>query len=532
MVAAMVMSWAGRGFAQIAWDGGDPAAPNADGNWSNNANWDTGALPTTTDLAIIPSVTDGSTRTVTQDIAAGTTANAIQLIQSSATGVNQLSLSGNLTLSAPSRENATADGLSSAFRVSLSGGATVDQVILDLNGFTIDTVTNGAGITGGMNLAGTVNFNAAGSSMIHSVGGHTVMNVFGKLVATSDGRIGRDNGTASTATDGSINFLAGSSLNISAGVFSVEMAGRRAQNRVLNLNNSGSITIATGATLAEVWTAGANSTHAASVTLTNQPAGVIVQGGTVSLRVHYDAVTAFTPPPINVNNNGVWVVSGTNAAIRRLTTSQDPSYVTVPAYTIGTTGTLKGSGANDILEFNEQVAFANRMTIINNGIIAPGDGTGGPGLSSVGTLTLRDINVTMGNGGSLNMDADDNLDGDYDHLSFQLGATDPAGAGTFDMSTAGDTLSLFTLDSFTPGSAFNVSLVTAGSVIGQFDNVTLDSVAFNANQLVVTEGTYTLSYTATSVDFGFTPVPEPSTYLLASIAGLALVAFARSGRSA
>lgn len=521
---------AGQALGQtVTWDGGDPAAPNSGGIWNSSANWDTGALPTTTNLTVLPSVTDGSTRTVTMDIGAGTTVNAIQLIQSSPTGVNKLDLSGNITLSAASRENATVDSTVSAFRVSLSGGATVDQVQVDLNGFTINTTTSGGGATGGMNIGGTVNFNSAGSSMISSSSGHTGINVFGALVATADGRIGRDTGATNNTGNGNINFMAGSTLDITSGVFSVEMAGRRGQDRALNLNNTGTITIASGATLAEVWTAGANSSNSAGVTLTNNSAGIISQAGTVALRAHRDAASLSTPG-ISLINNGTWTVSGGNAVIRRLTTTDEAAYVTVPTMTIGSTGILRGSGASDTLEFNEEVALSNRMTITNNGLIAPGAGSNGAGLASVGTMLLQDINLTMGGTGNLIMDLGGSGTGQFDQLNLQTGITDPAGAGTVDLSTAGDSLSLSLVNSFVPGLSFNIALITAGNIIGEFDTVTLDAVAFTANQLTVAEGTYTISYTPTAVNLSFAAIPEPSTYLLVSLglAGLGIVLRRRS----
>lgn len=533
-IVALSLLVVGQAMGQTTttWDGGDPASPNTGGNWSSTLNWDTGVLPETGtgNLVVLPSVTDGSTRTVTQDIGAGTTINALQLIQSSPTGVNKLSLSGNITLAAASRENATVDSTASAFRVSLSGGATVDQVQVDLNGFSIVAQTSGTGATTGMNIGGTVNFNSAGSSMITSVGGHSAINVFGDLNVTADGRIGRDTGANPATGNGNINFMAGSTVDITSGTFSVEMAGRRGQSRALNLNNSGTITIASGATLAEVWTAPASATNEASVTLTNNSAGVINQSGTVALRAHQDPASVINPG-ISLINNGTWTVSGSNAVIRRLTTSENTAYVTVPTMTIGSTGTLKGSGASDTLEFNEEVALSNRMTLTNNGIIAPGAGSDGVGLASVGTLLFQDINLTMGGTGNLKMDVGGSGAGQFDQLKLQTGITDPAGAGTVDLGTVGDTLSLSLVNSFTPGLDFNIALITAGSVTGEFDNVTLNAVSFTSNQLVAPEGTYTLNYTPTSVNLVFVGlIPEPSTYALVAFGVVALVVVLRGRR--
>ncbi len=199
VAAALV---AGPATAQVIWDGNGNS--NASGNWDTGTgtpgeNWDTDTLPVSTDITTLPTVTDGTTRTVTQNIPlAGTTISSLAMLQDGLTGVNKLSLGGNLTLTAPSRNNATVDSTASAFRVTLTNGATVGQVVVDLNGFSMifPTGSGAGGNPGGMNVGGTINFNASGSRMYTSSIGHTAINVFGALVATADARFGRDTGTS------------------------------------------------------------------------------------------------------------------------------------------------------------------------------------------------------------------------------------------------------------------------------------------------------------------------------------------------
>lgn len=494
-------------FAQVVtWNG------NTGGDWSLDSNWIGGVKPGATDEAVLPSVTDASTRIVTQDTAAGETISSLRFEQDGATGVNRLDLSGNISFTKASREGAT-----SAYLVDLTNAATKDQVVLNLNGHAIlFTGGNPSGATGGGTIDGTVNFNATGSAILRtSVSGHNIFNIPGIMIVTADGRFGRDTGGTSNTGNFTVNYQTGSELNISNNsTFSIEVADRRAQNRNYTLNNSGQIDLAGGSTLElAVNSTNGGSTNSMNVTFNNTANGTMLHSGAVALKPHKNAseLTVFS----SINQDGIWTVAGENASIRRLTTAQDGSFIAIPEFLLRDGGVLTGSGASDGMEFNEEVFTNSRMTITNDGLITPGDGTSGAGLASVGMLTFRDINLTSGaTGGIVNMDFGGVGAGEYDQIILATGLTDPAGAGTLDLSASGDTLNLFSVNGFTPSSGFTVSLFQAGSIVGSFDSVTLDSVGFTGNQLDVTEGTYILSYSATSVDLAFAPIPEPGTYAL------------------
>ncbi len=265
--------------------------------------------------------------------------------------------------------------------------------------------------------------------------------------------------------------------------------------------------------------------------MNNSTTGVVSQAGTVAFRAHRDSAAAPATPGITINNNGGWTVSGTGAVIRRLTTSDEAAYIAIPAFNNSSTGTLRGNSASDALEFNEEVADGTRrMTITNNGIIAPGAGTSGGGVTSVGVLNLRDINLTTGATGKINMDFGGSTAGQYDQINLQTGLTDPTGAGALDLSAVGDILNLFSVNSFAPSSAFTVSLLTAGSVTSTFDNITLNAAAFTLNQLVVAEGTYEVLYDSDSVDLTFTPIPEPTSLTLLALGAVTFLGYHRRAR--
>jgi hypothetical protein len=117
----------------------------------------------------------------------------------------------------------------------------------------------------------------------------------------------------------------------------------------------------------------------------------------------------------------------------------------------------------------------------------------------VGTLRLKDIDLTMGSTGKVVLDLGGSDAGQYDQLLLQAGATDPAGSGAFDLS-AGGTLQLYTVNGFTPAESFSVTLISAGSVTGQFSTVRLDGDTFVDNVLVLPGGIlFSVDYTADAV---------------------------------
>ena len=520
-----VLGSAGTLRAAGTWDGGTPASPNTGGNWSAVSNWDDDALPGTSSAVVFGSVTESSTRTVTQDITAGTTIGSLVIQQSGSTGINKLSLSGNLTLSDSSASNTVVDNSASAFRVTLSGGAATNQAQLDLNGYSVAFPTG----TGG-NVAGQIKFNSASSAIRYTSTGHSTFNVFGPLNATADGFLGRD-----TTTNATGNFTAalmtGSSLSVSnSAVFQVGVKGRGSQTRSLAFTNAGAISVASGSTLREAWdlTTSLSSASALSVGLTIQAAGSMSQGGQLALRAFQGS--GATGATMSVTNSGTWTIDGASATIKRFTTGTNSGTpaVIMPSFTVSGTGIFKGNSASDALEFDEEVADGTRrMTVTSNGTIAPGAGSAGAALTSVGSLTLKDINLTVGaTTGAVVMDIAGTAAGQYDELVLATGLTGPAGAGMLDLSAAGDTLDLRKVNGFVnPGTTTTFNLISAGSVTGQFDVVKLGGTAFTANSLVVDGvGTYNLQYTPTAVTLSFTSVPEPASVGLIGLAGLGTLA--------
>lgn len=513
--AVVAALWAVTGAlaADVTWDGNGNS--DNDGNWNVNDNWDTGSVPTTADRAILPSVSSG-TRTITQDIVGGTTANALRFVQDNDAGISKLSLSGNLTLSQGSREAATMSSTTSAFQVSLSGGATQDQVIVDLNGNRLYFATSPGSSNSGGNLAGIINFNVD-NSRVHAVAGHSRFNVFGTLNVTANGEIGR---IATSQANGALNFLDGSVLNISNSATLVSIAAGAIQSgRNHTLTNQGTLNIGAGSSLAHRMTSEANG----QLRVQNSTGGQVVQAGTLELRGG-DSVTSF----VSVTNSAEWIVSGESARILRNSFGTNSQ---MPSFTNDSAGLFRGAGASDILDYDRSgtVATDPLLTITNNGTIAPGAGSQGSGLASIGNLILRDINVTMGShaNATVAMDIGGTTSGQFDTLKLEQGLTDPIGAGSL-MLDGNGTLQLWKVNGFAPAGNFSITLINAGSVSGEFGTVKLDGDSFVANELDVGGGMkYVLGYTADSVTLSY--IPEPAT---AGLIGGSLVLLALRRRRA
>lgn len=517
-VAAMTVALSAANTYAAVWDGNGNS--NASGDWDAGGatpgqNWDTDSLPVTADTVTLPSVTAGGTRTITQNISGGTTIDTLIMEQSDPLYTNKLSLSGDLSLNKLN----SASGSGSAFKVNLSGGATAANAQVDLNGNSIVILSPANNTGAGTNLDATFNFNATGSKIRTTTAhtGHFSLSIGGVVNVTEDGSIERS--SSSGTGNASFTFGSASSLNLAADkTFSFLVGNVSGSGRSNSVTNNGLFDVQSGATLSiRVASTSATGTDG-NARLTIGSTGSISQAGAIELkdRATTGALQQFI-------NNGVWTISGTSATVKALNSSSTVFHV--PTFDNNATGVLRGSGASNTLEFNEDnTGDTPRMTITNNGTIAPGAGSAGSLLTSVGTLRLRDINVTSGTTGKMVIDLGGASTGEFDRLLLETGATDPAGAGTLDLAATGDTLQLNLVNSFAPNAAFNLNLITAGAVNGEFDTVKLDASTFTANTLVNPEGTYTLSYTPTAVNLSFTPVPEPVSISLLGAAGVGLLA--------
>lgn len=495
------------------WDGNGDS--NASGNWSTQVNWDTDLVPGAADTATLPAVTSGGTRTVAQDILAGTAIDTLILEQDNADHVNKLSLSGDLTLN-----RASSSALSSAMQVDLSGGATTAHVVVDLNGHEIVIASPINNTGAGTRLDATLNFNSAGSAVRTPSSGHTAYSIGGVMNVTADGALSKASGTGNFFQV----FESGSALNIDGAVFSIVAGnvGSSTQNRGVHVTNNGAFDIKADGVLSIRVTSTA-TTARANARLNVGATGTVAHAGTIELKdkPHVDSTQ-------ELNNGGLWSIAGGSAVVKRLNSS--PSVFHMPVFTNEAAGVLTGSGASDALEFDEEAGpvTPNRMSLINDGTLAPGAGSGGVGLASVGTLSLRDIELTLGATGVVKLDFGGSGAGEFDRVVLETGVNTPVGAGNLDLSAIGDTLELSSVNGFAPAGAFSVALLSAGSVVGEFDNVTLDAAAFTANSLVVPEGTYTVSYTSTTVDLSFVPIPEPGA--MGALSAMALRVLARRRR--
>ncbi len=480
----------------ITWSGDGDS--DASGDWSDGDNWGGGVVPTNSEQVILPSVSSGL-RTVTQDTTGGVEASAIRFIQSGSDGTNKLSLAGNIKLLTGSYETETENHEHSALRWEFLNGATRDQVVIDLNGFSVFTPNSPRSARGGSNLSGIINFNAPGSSIHSTYAGHYGARIFGKLIVTADGRIGRVNGGSNSTGNANIYVNSTGEIRVTGAEFKLEMYGKRGYDRSFTVSNSGLITFDSDSTLAAVWTALSGSGSYGSLTFQNQAAGRINQGGKLHTRVHSnEQENQFT---YIIRNLGEWIVDGNLAVITRLNTSFRPQYLFMPDFLNLASGTLRGNSEEDCLEFDEEEADGTRrMPIFNSGKIAPGAGSAAEDLASVGLLTLRDIDVVMEETGVIELDIGGIKEVEMDRLVLAKGLNDPAvDAGTFDL-TEGGTLQLVTANEYDHSASFRRPVIIAGDVTGEFATVKLDGETFVDNELELDNGTrYEVVYKADAV---------------------------------
>ncbi len=481
----------------ITWSG-DGDSDNS-GNWSDGDNWGGGILPSDADRVILPTVTSG-TRTVTQDIAGGVEINALRFVQSGSDGVNRLSLDGNIALMKPTGETTSLTGTTSAMQWDLSGGATVEQAVIDLNGYSITIKHTISTSKIGAAFGGIINFNQPGSAIYGTSTGHTGLNVYGKLIATADGWMGRSHGGTQSTANVDLRIRAGAELKVMDGAdFSVNKTGRVGLDKpTFTLTNYGLINVEEGATLSVIREPTGSSGGSPLTRVINAADGTMELAGKMRMRAQ-SAADSDTSSPIN--NNGLWIVDGEQVSIERLTTGRYTAVICMPVFNNGATGTLRGNSWEDCLEFDEEVADGTRrMPIFNSGKIAPGAGSAAEDLASVGLLTLRDIDLVMEETGVIELDIGGAKEAEMDRLVLAKGLNDPADdAGTLDL-TEGGTLQLVTANDYDHLTSFRRPVITAGSVTGEFETVKLDGETFTDNELEFANGVrYEVVYEADAV---------------------------------
>ena len=487
LIAASVIILSGASSlygATITWAGVTAGGPNSSGNWVDAPNWQGGVVPvppanTSSDVSF-QNVTSGS-RTVSINNGETATAKTIQFAQTTAGASNILSIAsgGTLNLNSAQTWNAATTGTARVdlggtvnFSVYNSGTVTVNTALTFTNAGAGFGKSAGTASPATFNFGGAVNVNAgAGTAKIFELGTAAINSTFG---STSSLLI-------NTGT-----------LEFTSAVFSGSPG--------ITVSLQGATTLASGTGLKLTTDSGNNAGGGSSgVTLTNS--GTLSQAGTITTNGRGSGGAS------TLTNSNVWSVSGTGAIIEKTAraTAANPTFVN--------SGTFKGSSSSDAIVFNHLQTPGTDLAFAQNSILAAGNGTGGSGLTSVGTLLLTNFAVTSGASSSFQFDLGGTTSGQYDVLTLTSGSLNL---------TLGGTLALTLVNGFTPGTGFSINLITGGSTVtGSFANLTINGSS-NANySFAFASGIGTLTYA----------VPEPATWGLLAFS-LTTVAVMRRRRKA
>ena len=487
--------------ANIAWDGNGNS--NNSGIWSttpgDELNWAGDVNPGTGDVAQLLNVTTG-TRTVTLQDA--TTVQALTMAQTAAGAVNELTLNAELTLSNKTALSMTqATGEPESLVVNLNG----NRVTLSHGSNDFNTTTNTA--------QGTWNFNAAGSGYVQTSAANeqTLTNNFQGIVNVSaDATIGREN----TRTDGgansnralNINFASGADVNVTAGTLTFLNRVRSDGNSPLNVNNAGSFDITSGAAIT-LHRHSQNGTPTTTTTLANT--GTLTNAGIINFQRTESAGNQV------ISNSGTFIVSGTDATINRINGL-------TPTFTNTAAGTLRGNSASDTLDY-DNLSSSTRMTVTSSGAVSPGAGHDGTGTTSVGSLSLQDIDLTFtGVDSRLRLDISGTGAGQFDVLSLIAG--DNVDAGDLTIDSTDTKLDLFYVNAFDPVAGYSITILNYGSVSGAFDlanNLTISG----ASGFAADSSNYSIAYGADSAVL--TLIPEPASLALMGLGGLLMLGRSR-----
>lgn len=514
-LALIALSAAPSFGVTYTWDGG-----GGNSNWSTGTNWN----------ADITTYANGDTYIIGQGLSNTTFSTSVDAAFTNTVGGLQLWSNNNVTQTmtlntASGVFDVTTAGTGIAYNNSNGNSSVLTNpaaITLDLNGNEFRNSGNSATIT--RTFLGTVKFSANNSKI--TVTNQSQVNTinFGKagsptvVQVTGDSLVGRMN---TSAAGGSVNPLnigvldSASTLDVSNNatlrlVNQVRVTSAGAQAN-LNVSNAGTITVSSGATItAEKLNFNNGSQTSSAITITNNAGANLVHGGTVKLLP--DATGTAT-----INNAGKWKITGGSAALLDDRAVANTNAISV-SNQVG--GILTGGGANDNLEYNSTnhaSGASDRLTINNQGIITPGDGTGGSGLASVGSLTLRDSNLTFsGTSDTLRIDIGGTSGGQFDTLSLAAGASNSLGAGTLTLDTS--KLELFYVNGFNPSSSFSIDILNYGASSGSFDLSGLTITGASGAAADITN--YSITYGATAATLNFTAIPEPKGTLFLMLGGI------------
>jgi PEP-CTERM putative exosortase interaction domain len=470
----------------INWDGNGDA--NASGDWLDDVNWAGDAAPSATSITAGLGNVSSGTRIITINTGETATAKNLAFTQTSADGTNILSIAsgGTLNLGGGQIWDAPTAGTS---RVELGG-------TIDFTGLTSGSVTVNTGLSFTANGAVFRSSNASGAPVFNFNGSVDVNVGSGGLA-----QIAYTGGNRAITT----NFGATSHLSISSGT--LEIATPLYNNTPgVTISLQGTTAIAAGAGLKLTPDSASNGGGGSSgVSFSNSGAltiaGKITTGGRGG-----GGATTFT-------NSGTWHVSGLDAVIEKATRAATGAN---PTFTNTTTGVFAGASADDRIVFNHDQIPGTDLAFTNSGVIAAGNGSGGDGLSSVGTLTLVNFAVVNTDTSTLVFDVGGVSTGQFDVLALE--------SGTFDFGDA--TISINLVNDFVPTTGFALDIFVtdapasvSGTIAGLLVNgVANDDFSFSYD---ASTGIGTLSFTGSAI-------PEPSSAAaLLGAAGLGLAALRR-----
>jgi hypothetical protein len=492
-----------------------------------------------------------------------------------AVGTGVLDLAGTFTNTSGTLA-APATGVYTLFGATITGGTVANGALTFSNsGGTLSGVTmNGNfAMPTGSNYA---NFHAAGATSFtggtltfNSASGYDNVYLTGAGAALTIGASETWNGsfnvTAQTATQtlsnlGTIN-LVGSSNSITG------------SNTGFTFTNSGTFTNTSSTVYLGEYT---------NDTFTDAAGGTVeTTGGTIYLGYNGSAVTNLAAGTLTggtwealgggvlsfegttplTTNDATLVINGTSSSIRTKSGTGD-TYQTVAQTLATNNGTLEVLGGQN---------FTATNTVTNNGLIQLGGGTysggaltsgAGSSLTGNGTFsptggvtvgsgvlvspgtatannyvnTLTFSAITLGGGGSLTFDvanASGTAGVDYDTLAVTGTANITASPGTpftINVESIAPGTGLPGLATFNSSSSYQWTLISSSSLTN-----------FNASDFVINAGSFSNSlgigsfYVTTvgnDLDLDFTPVPEPSTWALMALGGLAVALVARRRRAA
>lgn len=486
------------------WDG-DTDSDNS-GLWSVPENWSGNNVPdTSTERAFLDSVTTG-TRTVTND--AAHSIHSLHMTQSNGTGINRLLLDANLTLATPTG--------ATEFSFVLSGGAGVDNLVVDLNGQTITMSRNQFKTT---DLRGTWDFTTSGS-LLRSTGGSDRLTIQNdgllKMGAGSEIDIARASGQDYFINLGQVRFEGagisqiGRTTDVESGTFHIggssttgatftvgdgtdTPTARLRQGSVFMTNFAGNtVTVNEGGTLELLTTRSSTDQWQTKQTrITNH--GDLEHSGKVLLRPNSWNLT-FAADNRDIINSGTWTVSGQNAVVERGMASTAHSHEdSLFRIENEASGVFQGDGKMTYTNTTGRASL-NTAIFTNAGLISPGAGEG-----MTGTLELLNTNVVFAEGGELRIEIGGTQAGEFDLFKIDGGTY----GGVLDLSAADTTLTIVFSDGFS-ASAGTWVVANVASRIGDFANANFSSSQF--------------TYEWDGGDLVVSAIPEPSA--MAAIAGL------------